>query len=170
MAANIRSEGKTRRIGNTPPNFSGNASAHGVKEHLSRSAFECLPRRATRIYQKGCRRRLRRRDIVEGKRIPELDGIRGLAALAVVVAHYFGEVPHGLSALTVAWLGVDVFFVLSGFLIGSIILAQRDAPDFFRIFYLKRCARIVPVYAAVCILTLFAAAATAGHAWSDLPF
>jgi peptidoglycan/LPS O-acetylase OafA/YrhL len=86
------------------------------------------------------------------------------------VAHYFGEVPHGLSALTVAWLGVDVFFVLSGFLIGSIILAQRDSPDFFRIFYLKRCARIVPVYAAVCVLTLFAAAMTAGHIWSDVPF
>jgi len=107
---------------------------------------------------------------MQGKRIPELDGIRGLAALAVVVAHYFGEVPHGLSALTVAWLGVDVFFVLSGFLIGSIILAQRDSPDFFRIFYLKRCARIVPVYAAVCVLTLFAAAMTAGHIWSDVPF
>lgn len=107
---------------------------------------------------------------MQGRRIPELDGIRGLAALAVVIAHYFGEVPHGISALTVAWLGVDVFFVLSGFLIGSIILEQRDSPDFFRVFYLRRCARIVPVYATVCILTFFAVAVTAGHAWSDMPF
>jgi peptidoglycan/LPS O-acetylase OafA/YrhL len=107
---------------------------------------------------------------MESRRIPELDGIRGLAALTVVAAHYFGEVPHGVSALTVAWLGVDVFFVLSGFLIGSIILEQHDSPNFFRTFYLRRCARIVPVYAAVCVLTLFAAAATAGRAWSDTPF
>ena len=107
---------------------------------------------------------------MQGRRIPELDGIRGVAALSVLVAHYFGEVPHGISALTVAWLGVDVFFVLSGFLIGSIILEQRGSADFFRVFYLRRCARIVPVYAAVCVLTLLAAAATAGHAWSDAPF
>lgn len=107
---------------------------------------------------------------VKTKRIVELDGIRGAAALAVVVAHYFGEVEHGTRALAFGWLGVDVFFVLSGFLIGSIILQQHERPNFFKSFYLRRAARIIPVYAIVCVLTLIAASLTAGHAWSDHPF
>jgi peptidoglycan/LPS O-acetylase OafA/YrhL len=104
------------------------------------------------------------------RRIAELDGLRGLAALAVVFAHYFGEVTHGFRAFTVGWIGVDVFFVLSGFLIGSIILEQHARLGFFKTFYLKRAARIVPVYAAVCVLTLSAVVLTAGHTWSDQPF
>ena len=104
------------------------------------------------------------------KRIPELDGFRGLAAILVLIAHYFGEPPHGLSALTFGWIGVDIFFVLSGFLIGGIILDHHAGSGFFRVFYLRRCARIIPVYAVVCLLTLAAAALTAGHSWSDHPF
>ena len=103
-------------------------------------------------------------------RIVELDGVRGLAALSVVAAHYFGEAPHGLAALTVGWIGVDVFFVLSGFLIGSIILGQHDRPSFLTTFYRKRFARIVPVYGAVCVMALIAAALTAQHSWSARPF
>jgi hypothetical protein len=80
------------------------------------------------------------------KRIPELDGLRGLAALLVLIAHYFGYVAHGTKALAFDWLGVDLFFVLSGFLIGSIILANHTQPNFFLSFYLRRAARIVPVY------------------------
>jgi peptidoglycan/LPS O-acetylase OafA/YrhL len=107
---------------------------------------------------------------LQNHRIIELDGIRGAAALAVVVAHYFGEVEHGTRALTFGWVGVDVFFVLSGFLIGSIILQQHQRPNFFKSFYLRRAARIVPVYAVVCLVTLTAAGFTAGHAWSDHPY
>jgi peptidoglycan/LPS O-acetylase OafA/YrhL len=103
-------------------------------------------------------------------RIVELDGIRGAAALAVLIAHYFGEVPHGIRGLMVGWIGVDVFFVLSGFLIGSIILAQHREPQFFRTFYLRRAARIIPIYAVVCAVTLTLAAATAGNTWSDDPY
>jgi peptidoglycan/LPS O-acetylase OafA/YrhL len=103
-------------------------------------------------------------------RIVELDGIRGAAALAVLIAHYFGEVPHGIPGLMTGWIGVDVFFVLSGFLIGSIILAQHREPQFFRTFYLRRAARIIPIYAVVCGVTLTLAAATAGHTWSDDPY
>src|SRR5262245_37085760 len=103
-------------------------------------------------------------------RIVELDGIRGAASLAVLIAHYFGEVPHGIPGLMTGWIGVDTFFVLSGFLIGSIILAQHREPQFFRTFYLRRAARIIPIYAVVCAITLTLAAATAGNTWSDDPY
>ena len=103
------------------------------------------------------------------KRILELDGLRGLAAILVLIAHYFGETTHGFRPLTAGWIGVDLFFVLSGFLIGTIILDNHDKPGFFWKFYLRRGARIVPVYGIVCILTLAAVALTAGHEWSDHP-
>ena len=104
------------------------------------------------------------------KRIPALDGLRGLAALLVLIAHYFAWVPHGTKALAFDWLGVDLFFVLSGFLIGSIILAEHAQPNFFVTFYLRRAARIVPVYGIVCAASLALAALLAGHAWSDHPY
>lgn len=103
-------------------------------------------------------------------RIPELDGLRGLAALIVLISHFFGEVPHGTRFVTFGWLGVDLFFVLSGFLIGSLILKERAQPNFFRSFYLRRAARIVPVYGIVCIATLALVQALSGHPWSDHPF
>ena len=78
-------------------------------------------------------------------RIAELDGLRGVAALSVVVAHYLGEVPHGFSFLMLGWYGVSFFFVLSGFLMGTIILKHHAEPKFLRALYLRRAARISPV-------------------------
>jgi peptidoglycan/LPS O-acetylase OafA/YrhL len=92
--------------------------------------------------------------ISSGRRIPELDGARGMASLAVVVAHYFGEVEHGFLGLNIGWIGVDLFFVLSGFLIGSIILERKECPNFFSVFYVRRAARIFPVYFATLALAL----------------
>jgi peptidoglycan/LPS O-acetylase OafA/YrhL len=92
------------------------------------------------------------------KRIPELDGIRGVAICLVLIWHYFAaplEVAPG-SALAylqaagrLTWSGVDLFFVLSGFLIGGILLDTRERPDYFRRFYKRRFFRIVPIYAVV---------------------
>jgi peptidoglycan/LPS O-acetylase OafA/YrhL len=103
-------------------------------------------------------------------RIAELDGLRGVAALSVVVAHYLGEVPHGFSFLMLGWYGVSFFFVLSGFLMGTIILKHHAEPKFLRSFYLRRAARIIPVYFVVVCVTVLLAALTTGHVWSDHPF
>jgi peptidoglycan/LPS O-acetylase OafA/YrhL len=56
------------------------------------------------------------------RRMIELDGLRGLACVSVLIAHYFGEVAHGWHFLALGWAGVDLFFCLSGFLIGGILL------------------------------------------------
>ncbi|WP_426442457.1 acyltransferase family protein [Bradyrhizobium genosp. P] len=96
--------------------------------------------------------------ISSGARIPELDGARGVAVLAVVIAHYFGEVDHALIGFSFGWMGVSLFFVLSGFLIGSIILERKDSLNFLSVFYTRRALRIMPVY----FVTL---AATLGFIW-----
>jgi peptidoglycan/LPS O-acetylase OafA/YrhL len=83
--------------------------------------------------------------------IPELQGLRGLAVLGVVIYHchprlvgtwlYYGSLW--------GWAGVNLFFVLSGFLITSILLEARDRPHYFRNFYARRALRIWPVYVLV---------------------
>ena len=88
---------------------------------------------------------------VTGARIPELDGLRGLAILLVACNHYFcfksgpGNV-FARNFLPLSWTGVDLFFVLSGFLIGGILMDQRAAENYFRTFYLRRVCRIFPFY------------------------
>ncbi|MEQ1474701.1 MAG: acyltransferase, partial [Candidatus Acidiferrum sp.] len=90
-----------------------------------------------------------------GPRIAELDGLRGLAILLVILCHYVGNPDHSplgflphrfLLAFTAGWSGVDLFFVLSGFLIGGILLEARDSPNYFRTFYTRRVFRILPIY------------------------
>jgi len=80
------------------------------------------------------------------RRIYELDALRGVAGLMVVFSHYFGEVTHGVKGTLFGWVGVDIFFVLSGFLIGKLILEKKDCMNFFSVFYVRRFWRIVPSY------------------------
>lgn len=124
-------------------------------------------------------------------RIPELDGLRGIAIALVVLFHYFYFNPgpdynkaglmHRLYLyferfVAIGWSGVDLFFVLSGFLIGGILLDVRESPRYFKTFYLRRFYRIIPVYYAW-ILCYIVVAAVAGifftaqisHANIDFP-
>ncbi len=79
-------------------------------------------------------------------RIPELDGIRAVAILLVVGCHYEGfcSLLGGLPSY--GWIGVDVFFVLSGFLITSILIELRGATSPLKVFYIRRVLRIFPIY------------------------
>ena len=82
-------------------------------------------------------------------RIKELDGVRGIAILLVLLHHF--EPPAGLPTAIVAgaylgWSGVDLIFVLSGFLITGILLDTRDSPNYFTTFYARRALRILPLY------------------------
>ena len=79
---------------------------------------------------------------------PELDGVRGAAALAVFVHHFFQYASPTLflsNAARYGYLGVQAFFVLSGFLITSLLFSDRENPDLLSNFYWKRVLRIWPV-------------------------
>ncbi|MEM8865655.1 MAG: acyltransferase, partial [Planctomycetota bacterium] len=89
------------------------------------------------------------------KHIPALDGVRGLGVLMVVIYHS-SHVPSGdllLQAFALVrsmlWIGVDLFFVLSGFLITRILISTHDSPQYFRSFYVRRTVRIFPLYYGV---------------------
>lgn len=110
-------------------------------------------------------------------RIPQLDGIRGLAVAMVVLDHasYLYQKPPGqnlmpahglmravLSVTAQGWLGVELFFILSGYLITSILLKTRGANSYFTSFYARRVLRIFPVF----WLTLLALAFIFPHSHS----
>ncbi|GAB3920696.1 acyltransferase [Kribbella albertanoniae] len=85
------------------------------------------------------------------KRFPALDGLRAIAALMVVVFHNQG--PDWLQG----WIGVQIFFVISGFLITTLMLREEDRSGqiSFKKFYARRIFRILPVYFVLLGVTLF---------------
>ncbi len=93
-----------------------------------------------------------------GRHIRSLDGVRGLAFLLVFFQHFAGGNHIHLWPLElvrgVGWTGVDLFFVLSGFLITGILYDTRSDSEYFRKFYLRRALRIFPLYYA-CLLLIF---------------
>jgi peptidoglycan/LPS O-acetylase OafA/YrhL len=87
-------------------------------------------------------------------RIPELDGFRGLAIALVLYEHFVPRAvtsPGWLMAAIhptrpLGGIGVGLFFVLSGFLIGGILMDHRRAENYFKAFYARRACRILPIY------------------------
>ena len=82
---------------------------------------------------------------------PALDGLRGLAILLVLVYHNFGFINY----FFFGWLGVDLFFVLSGFLITDILLKTLGKPGYLKNFYGRRLLRIFPLYYLALVLFMF---------------
>jgi peptidoglycan/LPS O-acetylase OafA/YrhL len=93
-------------------------------------------------------------------RIPALDGVRGIATLTVLVGHFmFYDIYHDQWWWALAhggWLGVDLFFVLSGFLITGILLHKKGNSNYFSDFYRRRVLRILPLYYFAIILSFIA--------------
>src|SRR5258705_12405469 len=88
-------------------------------------------------------------------RLTQLDGIRRCEILSVLVWHYYccqiwaprGTLLYSIRFwLGLSWSGVDLFFVLSGFLIAGILLDKAKTSNYFTVFYLRRACRIIPVY------------------------
>lgn len=88
-------------------------------------------------------------------RIPALDGVRGLMMLFVLLSHYFAEIPNGYPVLGLGWFAVNMFFVLSGFLIGRLIIEKKDYGNFAVVFAMRRLCRTVPSY-IISVLLIFA--------------
>ena len=97
--------------------------------------------------------------------ISELDGFRAIAILWVFIMHMFyvwpPKPPQGFTLMpsplvqfvSHGWLGVDLFFILSGFLISGILMDSREKPNYFRNFYARRVLRIIPLY-FTCIVVM----------------
>jgi peptidoglycan/LPS O-acetylase OafA/YrhL len=113
---------------------------------------------------------LRRHEPWRGHLVP-LDGLRGVAILLVLLLHFTTDMalPAGSvgsyvrAAFQIGWIGVDLFFVLSGFLITGILVDNRASGHYFSAFYARRALRILPVY----FLAVFAAFHVLPHFFQD---
>jgi peptidoglycan/LPS O-acetylase OafA/YrhL len=107
------------------------------------------------------------------RRIPQLDGLRGVAIAMVLAFHYganiFDASPQPVRAFLritgLGWSGVDLFFVLSGLLIGGILMDARESSNYFRVFYRRRICRIFPLYFAFLAFVFLPV-----HFQSDIPW
>ena len=95
------------------------------------------------------------------RHVPALDGIRGIAILAVLVSH--AVLRQGAAILPAqtwyaGWWGVDLFFVLSGFLITGILLRTKNSPNRLSSFYARRVLRIFPIYYLLLVSLMLVAA------------
>lgn len=105
--------------------------------------------------------------------VPAIDGVRGIAILLVITYHSLALWPsEGVTdrlihlATDWTWSGVDLFFVLSGFLITGILLDAKGDEHYFRTFYVRRALRIFPLY-YITLLVVFALATLMSHTRSS---
>ena len=109
------------------------------------------------------------------RKLAALDGVRGLAIIAVFLSHSGWRMARG-SILEEpvrwitgqGWMGVDLFFVLSGFLITGILLDSRGAENYFRSFYARRALRIFPLYYAFLLVGFALFPLTVADDWQPL--
>jgi len=108
--------------------------------------------------------------VASRQHLPGLDGLRGVAILAVMCHHlmmpnYPVGIPAGLAGVVIksfyrvfdiGWWGVDLFFVLSGFLITGILLEAKGSAHYFGNFYARRILRIFPLYYGLLALLFLA--------------
>jgi peptidoglycan/LPS O-acetylase OafA/YrhL len=88
---------------------------------------------------------------------PALDGLRAIAFLMVFLVHYTTGIftmPYFTPVFSWGWTGVDLFFILSGFLITGILYDSVHNEHYFKNFYLRRALRIFPLFYAVWITAL----------------
>jgi peptidoglycan/LPS O-acetylase OafA/YrhL len=104
------------------------------------------------------------------RRVAQLDGVRGVAIILVLVWHYLScsivvepdtWASYALIPFRLSWSGVDLFFVLSGFLIVGILCDHRHSSNFFKAFYFRRICRIFPLYYLLILLFLLLGATQA---------
>ncbi len=116
-----------------------------------------------------------------GERVAPLDGLRGIAIGMVMLVHCFWVQPESAASrlahhlMPSMLLGVDLFFVLSGYLITGILLRSRDRPHYYRGFYVRRVLRILPAYYFVLaliwlVLPMFDAAVRQSHLHEQTPW
>ena len=116
------------------------------------------------------------------KHIPQLDVLRGIAVIIVMLYHAADLAPslHARAIVGLGYTGVDLFFVLSGFLITGILVRSKDQPNYFKNFYARRALRIWPIYYVLLLFTfgLLPVVAPAlkhaiferSHPWQSFPF
>ncbi len=110
--------------------------------------------------------------------MPELDAIRGLAILGVLFYHGFYWTRdlslYGfwqrifLKTMSVGQYGVNLFFILSGFLITGILLNTRDRKDYYKRFYVRRALRILPAYYLTLVILVVFGITSKGFLWMSL--
>ena len=85
--------------------------------------------------------------------IPELDALRAFGIVAVIVAHMWPKESFRIwETAQLAWICMDSFFVMSGFLITGILLDSRTRSDYYSSYYIRRALRILPVYYAMLVV------------------
>jgi peptidoglycan/LPS O-acetylase OafA/YrhL len=113
----------------------------------------------------------------EAAHYPALDGLRAFAIGGVLLLHYLSRAPMLPTPLGkllfvsvgLGGYGVDLFFVLSGFLITGILLRSRESPSYFSTFYMRRVLRIFPLYYATLLLLSVVVPIVAPAAFGPLP-
>lgn len=108
---------------------------------------------------------------IPGRHVPSLDGVRGLAVLIVFIFHYGGGAKSQIlivrvvgEAIHFGWVGVSLFFVLSGFLISGILWDSFASAGWWSRFYFRRSLRIFPLYYLALVMAFVAAAYTHANA------